>query len=52
MPFEDNSFSQKWHMTKTPPEIGKYDTHKKWYPTKMAHLVNKIPKGYLVFYKD
>ena len=32
-------------MTNTPLEIDKYDTHKKWYLTKMAHLVKKISKG-------
>ena len=29
MPFENNGTIQKWHMTNTPPEIDKYDTHKK-----------------------
>ena len=29
MPFENNGAIQKWHMTNTPPEIDKYDTHKK-----------------------
>ena len=28
MSFEDNGALQKWYMTKTPPEIDKYDTHK------------------------
>ena len=27
MPFENNGTLQKWHMTNTPLEIGKYDTH-------------------------
>ena len=43
MPFENNSTLQKWHMTKTPPEIDKHDTHKKWCLTKMAHLTKKLP---------
>ena len=30
-------------MTKTPPEIDKHDTHKKWCLTKMAHLMKKLP---------
>ena len=29
MPFENNGTLQKWHMTNTPSEIDKYDTHKK-----------------------
>ena len=29
MPFKNNGILQKWHMAKTPPEIDKYDTHKK-----------------------
>ena len=30
MPFESNGGTlQQWHMTNTPPEINKYDTHKK-----------------------
>ena len=28
MPFENNATLQRWHVTKTPPEIDKYDTHK------------------------
>ena len=31
-------------MTKTPPEVDKYDTHKKWCLTKMVHLANQCPK--------
>ena len=27
--FENNGTLQKWHVTKTTPEIEKYDTHKK-----------------------
>ena len=29
MPVENNDTLQKWHMTNAPPEIDKYDTHKK-----------------------
>ena len=29
MPVENNDTLQKWHMTNDPPEIDKYDTHKK-----------------------
>ena len=29
MLFENNGILQKWHMTNTPAEIDKYDTHKK-----------------------
>ena len=29
MQFENNDTLQKWHMTNTPPEIDKNDTHKK-----------------------
>ena len=28
MPFENSGSLQNWHMTKTQPEIDKYDTHK------------------------
>ena len=28
MRFENNGTLQKWHMTKNPPEIDKYDTYK------------------------
>ena len=45
MLFENNDTLQKWRMTKTPLEIDKYDTHKKWSLTKMA-LCEKMPKGY------
>ena len=27
--FENNGTLQKWHVTKTTPEIDKYDTHRK-----------------------
>ena len=32
--FENNGTLQKWHVTKTTPEIEKYDTHKKLCLTK------------------
>ena len=51
MPFENNGTLQKWYLTKTPPEIDKYDTHKKWCLTKMADLAKKWPKVTL-FAKD
>ena len=38
MSFENNGTLQKCHMTNTPLEIDKYDTHKKWCITNMAHL--------------
>ena len=38
-------------MTKAPPEIDKYDTHKKWCLTKMAHLA-KIFSKVTLFAKD
>ena len=41
MPFGNNSTLQKWHMTNTPSEIDKYDTHKKWCFTNMEHLAKK-----------
>ena len=44
MPFENNGTLQKWHMKNTQPEIDKYDIHKKWYLTKMAHLAKKCPE--------
>ena len=44
MPFENNGTFQKWHVTNTPLEIDKHDTHKKWYLTKMTHLAKKYPK--------
>ena len=48
MPFENNGTLQKWHMTNTPPEIDKYDTHKTWCLTKMAQLAKKkMPKSYI-----
>ena len=36
MLFENNSTLQKGYMTHFPPEIDKYDTHKKWCLTKMT----------------
>ena len=42
--FENNDTLQKWHMTNTPPEIDKYDTHKIWCLTKVAHLAKKCPE--------
>ena len=50
MPFENNGTLQKWHMTNTPPEIDKYDTHKTWCLTKIAHLAKKCSK--VIFAKD
>ena len=46
MSFENNETSQKWRMANIPPEIGKYNTHKKWYVTftKTAHLAKKCPE--------
>ena len=38
-------------MTKTPSEIDKYDTHKKCYLKKLAHVGKKCPKVTL-FAKD
>ena len=43
MPFENNGILQKWHMTNTPLETDKYDTHKKWCPTQKWHTL----RGYL-----
>ena len=40
----ENGTLQKWHMRNTPPKIDNYDTHGKWYLTKMAHLAKKYPK--------
>ena len=37
-------------MTNTPPEIDKYNTHKKLCLIKMAHLAKKFPK--IIFAKD
>ena len=36
MLFENNGTLQKWHMTNTPPEVDKYDTHKILCLVKMA----------------
>ena len=47
MSFENNGTLQKWHMTDTPPKLDKYDTHNKWFLTKMAHLAKKMPKGHM-----
>ena len=44
MAFENNGTLQKWHMTNTTPEIDKYETHKKWCLTKMAHRAKKYPR--------
>ena len=44
MSFENSGTLQKWQVTKTPPEIDKYETHKKWYFAKMTHLAKKCPK--------
>ena len=44
MPFEKNGTLQKWRMTNTPLKIDKYDTHRKWCLTRMAHLGKKYPK--------
>ena len=51
MSFENNDILQKDTGPKTPPEIDKYDTHKKWCLTKMAYLDvqwEKMVKGYLL----
>ena len=47
MPFENNGTFQKWHMTNTPPEIGKYDTQKKMVPYKNGTPCEKMLKGHL-----
>ena len=44
MRFKNNGTLQTWHMTNAPPEIDKYDTHKKWYLTKLAHIAKKYPE--------
>ena len=44
MPFENNGTLRKWHKTNATHEIDKYDTHKKWCLTKMAHLAKKCPE--------
>ena len=44
MPFKNNGTLQKWHMTNTPLEIDKYDTHKKLCLTKMTQLAKKCPE--------
>ena len=44
IPFENNGTLQKWHLTKTPSEIDKYDTQKRWCFTKMTHLAKKCPE--------
>ena len=38
MPFENKGSLQKWHMANTPPKTDKYNTHKIWCLTKIAHL--------------
>ena len=50
MPFENNDTLQRWHMTNTPPEIDKYDTHKKCCLTNMAHLAH-LPRTELSNFK-
>ena len=50
MPFESNGGTlQQWHMTNTPPEIDKYDTHKNWCLAEMAHLAKTAQR---LFAKD
>ena len=50
MPFENNGGTlQQWHMTNTPPEINKYDTHKKQCLAEMAHLAKTAQR---LFAKD
>ena len=44
MLFENDGTSQKWHMTNTPPEIGKYDTHKNGALQKWLTLRKKCPE--------
>ena len=50
MPFKNNGTFQKWHMKNTPPEIGKYDTHKNGALQKWHTLRKKCPK--VKFAKD
>ena len=47
MQFKNNGALQKWCMTNVLPEIEKYDNHKKWYLTKMAHLAKTILRVYI-----
>ena len=48
MAFENNGILKKWHMTNTPPKIDKYNTHKNWCLTKMAHIAkNAQSKGHM-----
>ena len=44
MPSEDNGTLQKRHTTNIPSQIDKYDTHKKWRLTKIAHFAKKCPE--------
>ena len=44
MPFENNGNLQKWHMTNSLLEIDKFDTQRKWWLKKMAHLAKKCPE--------
>ena len=34
-------------MTNTLSEIDEYNTHKKWWFRKVAHLAKNMPRGYL-----
>lgn len=38
MPFENNETLQIWHTRNTPPEIGKYSTHRKIESLKNGNL--------------
>ena len=49
MPFENNAALQKCHIINAPPEIDKYDTHKKWWLKKMAHICENAQR---LFAKD
>ena len=41
MPVANNGTLQKWHMTNAPPEIDKYDTHKKWCLIQKWYILQK-----------
>ena len=45
MPFENSGTLQKWHLTKTPTEIDKYDPHKNS-ALQMRYTLQKMPKVY------
>ena len=47
--FENNGTLPKWHVTKTTPEIDKYDTHKKRCLTKIDTACKKMPKARLPY---